>query len=103
MAGVCWLLVITGVVPNLQFLRVWWPLFLIVPFGIRLFFFPGKFLSLLGVSLGVIFLLYTLNYIENIGGVLKIAAPIAVILVALHLLFDRDGRGGFFGGPGPRR
>jgi len=89
MAGVIWLLIATHVVDGLSFLSTWWPIFLIVPFGIRLFFFPGKFISLLGTSLGVIFLLYTLDVISNIWHVLSIAAPIAVILIALHLLFGR--------------
>lgn len=93
MAGVIWLLIVTNVVDGIDFLATWWPIFIIVPFGIRLFFCPGKFLSLLGLSLGVIFLMYTQHFlIENIWHVLSIAAPIAVILVALHLLFGRRGQ-----------
>lgn len=89
MGGVIWLLISTNVVDGLDFLRTWWPIFIIAPFGIRFFFFPGKFLSLLGLSLGVIFLLYTQGFISNIWHVLSIAAPVAVILIALHLLFGR--------------
>lgn len=89
MAGVIWLLISTHVVDGLAFLGVWWPIFIIVPFGIRLFFFPGKFISLLIVCLGVIIQLWRLQYIDNIWHVLSIAAPIAVILIALHMLFGR--------------
>ena len=99
MAGVIWLLIATHVVDGLSFLATWWPIFLIVPFGIRLFFCPGKLLSLNFVAIGVILLLYTLGIIDNIWKVLSIAAPIAVILIALHLIFGR--RVG--PGPGDRR
>lgn len=89
MAGVIWLLMATHVIDGLSFLRVWWPIFIIVPFGIRLFFGPSKLLSLNGVAIGVIILLYTLGIIGNIWQVLSIAAPIAVILIALHMLLGR--------------
>lgn len=91
MAGVIWLLIATNVIDGLSFLSTWWPIFIIVPFGIRLLFCPGKLLSLNGVAIGIIILLYTLGIIENIWHVLSIAAPIAVILTALHILVGRKG------------
>jgi len=93
MAGVIWLLIATHAVDGLSFLATWWPIFIIVPFAIRLFFCPGKLLSLNGVAIGVILMLYTMGVISNLWQVLSIAAPIAVILIALHLLFNRKGDG----------
>lgn len=91
MAGVIWLLIATHLVDGISFLKTWWPIFIIVPFGIRLFFCPGKLLSLNGVAIGVILMLYTMDVISNLWQVLSIAAPIAVIFIALHLLFNRKG------------
>lgn len=91
MAGVIWLLIATHLIDGLSFLREWWPIFIIVPFGIRMFLCPGKLLSLNGVAIGVILLLYTLGIIGNLWQVLSIAAPIAVIMTALHILLGRRG------------
>lgn len=93
MAGVIWLLIATHVIDGLEFLKSWWPIFIIVPFGIRLLFCPSKLLSLNGFAIGIIILLYTVGIISNLWQVLSIAAPIGVIVTALHILTNRKGGG----------
>lgn len=93
MGGVIWLLMEFQVIEFSEFIHDWWPLFIIVPFALRFFFAPDKLLSINGVAIGVIFQLRCLGVIDNLASVLKIAVPIAIILIALHLIVNRRGGG----------
>ena len=87
--GVLWLLYALGVLDGWDILRTWWPMLIAVPCAVRMLFAPEKLLSLQGVAIGIILQLWMLGIIPDVWMVLKIAVPIAVICIALHLLIGR--------------
>ncbi|MGI6616852.1 MAG: LiaF transmembrane domain-containing protein [Saccharofermentanales bacterium] len=68
------------------FFRGWWTLFIIIPSAIGLFSRGGKFVSLIGLVIGVILLL-SCQGILDFGMVWKLTIPIIIILIGLKMIF----------------
>ena len=88
MLGVIWLLKTLGVADQLFEYEGWWAFFIIVPCAIRLFFPGDKILSMFGIAVGVVLFLGARDVVDT-PTALKILAPVAVISIALSLLFRR--------------
>lgn len=91
MLGIIALLWATDVIENIAFLKVWWPMFIIIPCAIRLMFAPDKIMSLLGLGIGVVLQLYRCGLIEDFKTTAAITGAVALIMIALQVL-TRGGR-----------
>ncbi|NMA18472.1 MAG: cell wall-active antibiotics response protein [Clostridiaceae bacterium] len=68
------------------FFRGWWTLFIIIPSVIGLFSRQGKFVSLIGLVIGVTLLLSAQDIID-FALLWKLAIPIIIILIGLKMIF----------------
>ncbi|MGI6580050.1 MAG: LiaF transmembrane domain-containing protein [Saccharofermentanales bacterium] len=69
------------------FFAGWWTLFIIVPCFIGLFSNRGKFGNIIGLVIGVAFLLSAQGILE-FALVLKLSIPIIIILIGLKMIFS---------------
>lgn len=68
------------------FFRGWWTLFIIIPSAIGLFSRGGKFVSIIGLVIGVTLLLSCQGVLE-FGMIWKLAIPVIIILIGLKMIF----------------
>ncbi|NLZ66045.1 MAG: cell wall-active antibiotics response protein [Clostridiaceae bacterium] len=68
------------------FFNGWWSLFIIIPSAIGLFSGQGKFVSLIGLVIGVAFLL-SAQGILDFALLWKLMIPIIIILIGLKMIF----------------
>lgn len=88
--GIIWLSSVMGWIDNLQFLKHWWPLIIIIPCVLRFMFANDRFLAIMGIAIGCI---WQIHYLMPDKIDLHMArmsmAPIAIICIALHMLLGR--------------
>lgn len=88
--GVIWLSSVMGWIDNLEFLKHWWPMIIIVPCVLRFMFARDRFLATMGIVIGII---WQIHYLMPEKIDLHMArmsmAPVAIICIALHLLLGR--------------
>ena len=88
--GVIWLSSVMGWIDDLEFLKHWWPMIIIVPCLLRFMFARDRFLATMGIVIGII---WQIHYLMPEKIDLHMArmsmAPVAIICIALHLLLGR--------------
>lgn len=89
-AGIIWLSFVMDWIDDLDFLKHWWPMIIIIPCVLRLMFANDRFLSIMGIIIGVI---WQIHYIAPETVDLHMArmsmAPVAIICLGLHMLLGR--------------
>ena len=88
MVGVIWLAMAMGWLEDISFLKHWWPMLILVPCVFRLLFSSDRWLSIMGIAVGII---WQIHYLAPDTIDLHMArmtmAPVVIICLALHILF----------------
>lgn len=84
--GVIWGLNALGITNVNIFFNGWWTLFIIIPCFIGLFKNESKLGNLIGLLIGILFLLAAQDLI-SIQKISKLILPIILVLVGIHIIF----------------
>lgn len=91
-AGIIWLGFVMNWFDDLDFLKHWWPMIIIVPCILRLLFAQDRFLAIMGIVIGFIWQIhYWMPNTIDLHMARMSMAPVAVICIALHMLLGRRG------------
>ena len=88
--GIIWLAFTFGWIDDISFLKHTWPLLIIIPCVLRLVFAHDRFLSIMGIAIGLIWQLhYWMPDMIDLSMARMSIFPIAIICIALHMLMGR--------------
>jgi len=89
--GIIWLAFAMGWMDDIMVLAHWWPMLIIIPCALRLLFSSDRWLSIMGIVIGVIWQLH--YWLPNDMIDLRMARmatpPVIIICIALHILLGQ--------------
>ena len=92
MVGIIWLAMAMGWLDSLEFLKHWWPMFIIIPCVFRMLMARDRWLSVMGIIVGLIWQLhYWFPDMIDLRMARMSTPPVLIIFAALHILLGRKG------------